>query len=90
MATDENWAIEVQERAPGIWQKFASQIGQGDIVLETPACPKGCDDCRRECAVRYIAADWWSRELVAFATNEASVMRHNGVTYDSSSFCGRA
>jgi hypothetical protein len=80
MSVDPEWLAECRERAPAIANTFASQIGKGDRVLSSPGCPKGCGTCTRECAIRYIKADWWTREH-AKAEAEAAVMTHNGVSY---------
>jgi hypothetical protein len=59
---DPEWLAECRERAPGIAQKFAAGLGQGATVLASPGCPKKCSPCVHECAIRYIIADWWTRE----------------------------
>jgi hypothetical protein len=78
---DPAWQVEVQERAPSFAQAFADGLGEGQIRLTSPGCPKGCNPCFRECAVRHIMADWWTRELAEVQSAAGRGLSHDGVVY---------
>lgn len=78
MRHDPKWLVECRQRAPQIAQAFVDGLGRGDTRLSSPGCPKGCDLCFRECAVRYIQADWWTQEH-AKAEAVAPTFVHDGV-----------
>jgi hypothetical protein len=80
-AIDTEWQAEVRERAPGFAQAFADNMDAGQTELAAPSCPKGCGCCFRECAVRHIIADWWTRELAEVQSAERQGLAHNGVIY---------
>jgi hypothetical protein len=81
---DLEWQAEVRERAPVFAQVFAEGMRQGQTELVAPGCPKGCAPCFRECAVRHIMADWWTRELAEVQSASGRGLSHDGVIYTAS------
>ncbi len=78
---DPEWLAECREKAPGYTQRFVTHIGQGERLLASPGCPKGCAPCFRECAVRGIVADTWTRDWQDAETVAACTLQHAGRVY---------
>lgn len=60
-SVDMEFLAEAREATVIAGKRFAENMGAGPTLLVSAGCPKGCDRCTRECAVRWIKFRVWEK-----------------------------